>query len=101
MTVEYRKAGFVPAQRRVRTGWAEFVWLPDVKLIEPQVFGVLRYLIENRDRVVSKDELVNAVWAGRIVSDATISSRISAARTAVRSRAARPSRRWSTIRRRR
>jgi len=51
--------------------------------VEPQVFGVLRYLIENRDRVVSKDELVNAVWAGRIVSDATISSRISAARTAV------------------
>jgi len=41
------------------------------------------YLIENRDRVVSKDELFNAVWKGRIVSDATLSSRIRAARLAV------------------
>ena len=51
--------------------------------VEPQVFGVLNFLIENRDRVVSKDELIDAVWDGRIVSDATLSSRISAARTAV------------------
>lgn len=51
--------------------------------VEPQVFGVLNFLIENCDRVVSKDELIDAVWDGRIVSDATLSSRISAARTAV------------------
>ncbi len=51
--------------------------------VEPQVFGVLAHLIENRDRVVSKDELFNAVWKGRIVSDATLSSRIRAARLAV------------------
>ena len=51
--------------------------------IEPQVFGVLAHLIENRDRVVSKDDLIDAVWNGRIVSDATLSSRISAARNAV------------------
>jgi pimeloyl-ACP methyl ester carboxylesterase len=51
--------------------------------VEPQVFGVLAHLIENHHRVVSKDELIDAVWDGRIVSDATLSSRISAARTAV------------------
>jgi len=51
--------------------------------VEPQVFGVLHFLVENRDRAVSRDELIDAVWDGRIVSDATLSSRISAARTAI------------------
>lgn len=51
--------------------------------VEPQVFGVLNFLIEHRDRAVSRDELIDAVWDGRIVSDATLSSRISAARSAV------------------
>jgi DNA-binding winged helix-turn-helix (wHTH) protein/pimeloyl-ACP methyl ester carboxylesterase len=51
--------------------------------VEPQVFDVLRFLMENRERVVSKDDLIDAVWGGRIVSDATLSSRISAARSAV------------------
>ena len=41
--------------------------------VEPQVFDVLKYLIENRERVVSKDDLIDAVWGGRIVSDATLS----------------------------
>src|SRR5262252_3561926 len=51
--------------------------------IEPQVFDLLVYLIENRDRVVSKDDLIGAVWGGRIVSDSTLTSRINAARTAL------------------
>ena len=51
--------------------------------VEPQVFDLLQYLIRNRDRVVSKDDLMNAVWQGRIVSDATLSSRINAARSAL------------------
>ena len=51
--------------------------------IEPQVFSVLVYLIENRDRVVSKDELIEAVWNGRIVSDTTLNTRINAVRRAV------------------
>lgn len=55
----------------------------DLQAIEPQVFSLLVHLIENRDHVVSKDDLIEAVWEGRIVSDATLSSRISAARTAV------------------
>lgn len=51
--------------------------------LEPQVFALLACLIERRDRLVTKDELVETVWGGRIVSDATLSSRISAARQAV------------------
>lgn len=54
-----------------------------IRPIEPQVFSLLAYLIENRNHVVSKDDLIDAVWAGRIVSDAALSSRISAARQAV------------------
>jgi len=51
--------------------------------VEPQVFDLLVYFIRNRDRIVSKDELFDAIWQGRIVSEATLSSRISAARRAL------------------
>ncbi|MBZ9756332.1 winged helix-turn-helix domain-containing tetratricopeptide repeat protein [Mesorhizobium sp. ESP6-5] len=51
--------------------------------VEPQVFDLLQYLIRNRERVVSKDDLVDAVWQGRIVSDATLASRVNAARGAL------------------
>lgn len=51
--------------------------------IEPQVFSLLTFLVANRDRVVSRDELNEAVWQGRVVSDETLSSRISAARKAI------------------
>ncbi|WP_299615908.1 alpha/beta fold hydrolase [Pelagibius sp.] len=54
-----------------------------VVAVEPQVFHLLQHLVENRERVVSKDELIEQVWDGRIVSDATLSSRINAARRAV------------------
>ncbi len=51
--------------------------------IEPQVFDLLTYLIEQRDHVVSKDDLIASVWKGRIVSDSTLDSRVNAARKAV------------------
>jgi TolB-like protein/DNA-binding winged helix-turn-helix (wHTH) protein/Flp pilus assembly protein TadD len=51
--------------------------------IEPQVFDLLVHLIRNRDRVVGKEELIDTVWQGRIVSESTLSSRISAARRAL------------------
>ena len=51
--------------------------------IEPQVFDVLVHLLRHRDRVVSKEELIRAVWDGRFVSDDTLSSRVSAARRAI------------------
>ena len=51
--------------------------------VEPQVFDLLVYLVRNRERVVSKDELLDAIWEGRIVSEAALSSRINAARRAI------------------
>jgi len=51
--------------------------------VEPQVFDLLVYLVQNRDRVVTKDDLIASVWSGRIVSDSTLSSRINAARKAI------------------
>jgi TolB-like protein/cytochrome c-type biogenesis protein CcmH/NrfG len=51
--------------------------------IEPQVFDLLVYLIQNRHHVVSKDDLIGAVWGGRIVSESTLTSRINAVRKAV------------------
>ena len=55
----------------------------DLVAVEPQVFSLIQYLIDNRDRVVSKDDIIGAVWAGRIVSDAALNSSINAARRAV------------------
>ena len=55
--------------------------------IEPQVFDLLHYLVRNRDRVVSKDDLIAAVWKGRIISESTLTSRITAVRHAIRDRA--------------
>jgi adenylate cyclase len=51
--------------------------------IEPQVFDVIVYLIQHRDRVVSRDDLLASVWGGRIVSESTLSSRINSARSAI------------------
>src|SRR5206468_2369701 len=55
----------------------------DPVAMEPQVFDLLVYLVQNRDRVVSKDDLIASVWGGRIVSDSTLTSRINAVRKAV------------------
>jgi TolB-like protein/cytochrome c-type biogenesis protein CcmH/NrfG len=51
--------------------------------VEPQVFDLLLYLVQNGDRVVSKDDLIASVWGGRTVSDSTLASRINAVRKAV------------------
>jgi TolB-like protein/Tfp pilus assembly protein PilF len=51
--------------------------------VEPQVFDLLAYLIENRHRVVSKDDLLGAIWHGRLVSDSALTSRVNAARCAL------------------
>ena len=51
--------------------------------VEPQVFDLLLFLIRNRERVVSKDDLIAGVWNGRTVSESAVSSRITAARHAV------------------
>jgi DNA-binding winged helix-turn-helix (wHTH) protein len=51
--------------------------------VEPQVFDLLLYLIENRERVVRKDDLITSVWNGRIVLESTLATRINAARRAL------------------
>jgi TolB-like protein/DNA-binding winged helix-turn-helix (wHTH) protein/Tfp pilus assembly protein PilF len=56
---------------------------PEQIALEPQVFDVLLYLVRHRDRVVTKDDLIAAVWGGRVISESTLTSRITAARKAV------------------
>jgi adenylate cyclase len=51
--------------------------------LEPQVFDLLVYLLQNRDRVVSKDDLFGTVWGGRIVSESALTTRINAVRKAI------------------
>ncbi len=55
----------------------------DVVSVAPQVFDLLDYLIRNRERVVSKDDLIHAIWSGRAVSDAALTTRLNVARTAI------------------
>ncbi|MDP3675587.1 MAG: winged helix-turn-helix domain-containing tetratricopeptide repeat protein, partial [Novosphingobium sp.] len=64
------------ARRELRRGTEQIA-------LEPQVFDVLLYLLQNRERLVTKDDLIAAVWNGRIVSESTLTSRITAARKAV------------------
>ena len=51
--------------------------------IEPQVFDVLQFLIAHRERVVSNDDLIKAIWEGRVVSEATVATRMNAVRRAI------------------
>ena len=64
------------ARRELRRGGALIA-------LQPQVFDLLEYAIRNRERVVSKDDLLAAVWNGRIVSESTLGTRINAARSAI------------------
>ena len=52
--------------------------------VEPQVFDLLLYLIENKDRVVTRDELLENLWKGKVVTDAALGSRLRDARKAVK-----------------
>jgi TolB-like protein len=51
--------------------------------LEPQVFDLLVYLIRNRNRLVTKEDLLSSIWSGRIVSESTLTSRINAARKVI------------------
>ncbi len=55
----------------------------NVVRLEPQAFDLLEHLIRNRERVVSRDDLIAAVWDGRIVSESAMTTRINAARYAI------------------
>jgi pimeloyl-ACP methyl ester carboxylesterase len=55
----------------------------ELRAVEPQVFDLLRHMIENPGRLITHDELIENIWQGRIVSDSAISASISAARAAI------------------
>src|SRR5262249_19491969 len=55
----------------------------DLLPVAPQVFDLLEYLVRHRERVVSKDDLIDAIWNGRIVSDAAVTTRVNVARSAI------------------
>jgi TolB-like protein len=74
---------FLFADHRLDPARRELVRGAEAVSVEPQVFDLLLYLVENRDRVVSRDDLIAAVWGGRIVSDSTLATRINAARKAI------------------
>ena len=72
----FENYAFDTDRRELRRG-AELVAIP------PQVFDLLDYLIRNREHVVSKDDLIDAIWKGRIVSETALTTRLNAARTAI------------------
>src|SRR5262249_2008233 len=81
-----------PRNSRVRYFFADYALDTDRRELRrgadavpttPQVFDLLDYLIRNRERVVSKDDLVSAIWKGRIVSDAALTARLNAARSVI------------------
>jgi len=74
---------FIFADHRLDTDRRELHRGSELVAVEPQVFDLLVYLVQNRERVVSKDDLIASVWGGRIVSESTLTSRINAARRAV------------------
>lgn len=61
----------------------ELRWGAEVVRLEPQVFDLLAYLVQHRDRVVSKEDLRQAIWGGRIVSYSALAGRINAVRRAL------------------
>jgi TolB-like protein len=76
--VQYRFEDYVlDPERRELTRGSEAV------AVGPQVFDLLLYLVQNREHVVSKDELLDVVWGGRIVSESTLTTHINTARKAI------------------
>jgi TolB-like protein len=76
--VQYRFEDYVlDPERRELTRGSEAI------AAGPQVFDLLLCLVQNREHVVSKDELLDLVWGGRIVSESTLTSHINAARRAI------------------
>jgi TolB-like protein len=71
------------AEFEIDAGQQELRRAGEVVHMEPQVFDLLLHLVRNRERIVSKDELIETIWNGRIVSEAALSSRINAVRKAI------------------
>jgi TolB-like protein/Flp pilus assembly protein TadD len=65
------------------TGRRELHRGAEIVSVPPQIFDLLDYLIRNRERVVSKDDLIDAIWNGRSVSDAAVTTRLNVARSVI------------------
>jgi DNA-binding winged helix-turn-helix (wHTH) protein len=65
-----------PDRRELRSG-------ASVVAMEPQAFDLLLHLIRHREHVVSRDELIESIWGGRVVSESALSTRINAVRSAI------------------
>lgn len=76
MTFQFDDFVLDPGRRELRRAGALIA-------VEPQVFDLLEYLIRNREHVVTRDDMLDAIWNGRVVSESTLSSRINAARRAL------------------
>lgn len=76
MLFSFDNCSLDPARRELRRG-------ADIVAVEPQVFDLLEFLIRNRDRVVTRDDMIEHVWNGRIVSELTLATRLNSARRAV------------------
>lgn len=76
--MQYEFDGFVldPDRRELRRGGERAA-------VAPLVFDLLLYFVRHRERVISKDDLLDAVWDGRIVSESTLASHINAVRKAI------------------
>jgi TolB-like protein/Flp pilus assembly protein TadD len=61
----------------------ELKWGTELIAVGPKVFDLLLFLIQNRHQVVTRDDLLQAVWEGRIVSESTLTSHINAVRKAI------------------
>src|SRR5438067_13721712 len=71
------------AEYELDTGRFELRKAGVTQRLEPQVFDVLAYLVENNSRLVTKDELLERVWGDKFISEAAVNSRLMAARKAV------------------
>lgn len=95
LKIKWRKAenlGFLGYSGPMTYAFARYVLDPEkmeltrdgeLVAVEPQVFALLALLIENRHRMISKDEIIETVWGGRIVSDTSIATRVKSARAAI------------------
>lgn len=68
---------------RLNTALSQLTFRGEEVVLEPRVFDLLVYLIENRDRVVSKDDIVTHVWGGRFTSDSAITTCLKSLRKAL------------------
>src|SRR6201996_6546843 len=72
----FDKFALDPLRRELRCGAAAIA-------MEPQAFDLLLHLIRHREQVVSRDQLIEQIWDGRIVSESALSTRINAVRKAI------------------